>query len=502
MKKKEMTAQEIRLVLDEIKPDITGQKLDSIWIDEKNRVLLLTFGMRMIVAASGMFYMTEKSDGEKTAFSEQLKKQLKGKKLLSIKQYDSERIVELEFGQLRLILELFQNGNFILVGSDEKIITALECRDWKDRSIRKNHAYEYPPVASSLAKKQETIEKKDVSFNKAFEQMFAEKIVTREERIAEQQKKSMEEFDKTSEEAKKKAELIQQNYNTVQEILSALQETRKKHGWPETKELLMKRYPIKSINERVRKLILSLSNTDIEIDFTKNLWVILSELYNKSKKMKQKKARAEKAVVQKETKKPVAAVKKQKKWQDDYLSFMTSDGFLVVSGKDDDSNERLIKKHTKPGDIVMHADIHGAAFTVIKNEGKQPGDEAIKEAAEFTAAHSKAWKLGLGAVDIYWVHPEQAVKVPGLPKGSFQIQGERHYMRRTPVRLAVGLRDSDLAIIPATTAVKTCKKFATLLPGESELKKLAAELSAKLDITIDAQNLQGKIPTGKARVAK
>ena len=60
-----------------------------------------------------------------------------------------------------------------------------------------------------------------------------------------------------------------------------------------------------------------------------------------------------------------------KQWYEKFRWFTTSDGFLVVAGKDTVSNEVLIKKYTKQEDVVFHAEITGSPFVVIKAEGKE-----------------------------------------------------------------------------------------------------------------------------------
>ena len=59
-----------------------------------------------------------------------------------------------------------------------------------------------------------------------------------------------------------------------------------------------------------------------------------------------------------------------KEWFEKFRHFTTSDGFLVVAGKDTVSNEVLIKKYTKQEDVVFHAEITGSPFVVVKAEGK------------------------------------------------------------------------------------------------------------------------------------
>jgi predicted ribosome quality control (RQC) complex YloA/Tae2 family protein len=138
---------------------------------------------------------------------------------------------------------------------------------------------------------------------------------------------------------------------------------------------------------------------------------------------------------------------KHREWFEKFHWFISSDGFLVVAGKDSVTNEVLIKKHTQPDDIVFHADIVGAPFTVVKTCGKQPDEQSLQEAGEFAAVFSRGWREGFGNVDVYWVKPEQLSKSgPSgeyVTHGAFAVNGKRNWMRNIALRIAVGLVVND-----------------------------------------------------------
>jgi len=134
---------------------------------------------------------------------------------------------------------------------------------------------------------------------------------------------------------------------------------------------------------------------------------------------------------------------RHKEWFEKFRWFVSSDGFLVVAGKDAVSNEVLIKKHAETGDVVFHADIAGAPFVVVKTEGKKPSDQCLREAGEFAAAFSRGWREGFASVDVYWVKPEQLSKGgPSgefVPRGGFVVSGKRNWMRGVQLRVAIGV---------------------------------------------------------------
>ncbi len=120
-----------------------------------------------------------------------------------------------------------------------------------------------------------------------------------------------------------------------------------------------------------------------------------------------------------------------KEWYEKFRWYISSDGFLVVAGKDTVSNEVLIKKYTSQEDVVFHAEITGSPFVVIKAEGKPISEQALREAGEFAASFSRAWRENLGTADVYWVKVDQLSKSgpsgESVPHGAFFVVGKRNW---------------------------------------------------------------------------
>ena len=108
--------------------------------------------------------------------------------------------------------------------------------------------------------------------------------------------------------------------------------------------------------------------------------------YNKGKKAKRKikgvniaidktvkeieKAKNKRDVALEQIKIPQKRVKKELKWFEKLRWFLSSDGFLVVGGRDAATNETVVKKHMENQDIYLHSDIHGAPSVVLKRRGE------------------------------------------------------------------------------------------------------------------------------------
>src|SRR5919109_1265504 len=218
-----------------------------------------------------------------------------------------------------------------------------------------------------------------------------------------------------------------------------------------------------------------------------------------------------------------------KEWYERYRWFITTDGLLVIGGRDASSNSALIRKHLTEHDIVFHAEVHGSPFFIIKNaatftaaaqEGKI--DSSLQQVAQATISFSRAWRDGLSSADAYWVMPEQVKKgAPTgqfLPKGSFVIEGKRNYFKGVEIRLAIGvvqLNGREALVCGPEEAIKKRSIFyAVLLQGgmdpmnvakkvKSEFVKIA-ENNIKIAESIKHISLDDfvrALPTGQSRLS-
>lgn len=180
-----------------------------------------------------------------------------------------------------------------------------------------------------------------------------------------------------------------------------------------------------------------------------------------------------------------------KEWYEKFRYFTTSDGFLVVAGKDVVTNEILIKKYTQQEDIVFHAEITGSPFVVIKAEGRQITEQTLKEAGEYAAAFCRAWRENAGSADVYWVKVDQLSKSgpsgESIPHGAFFVVGKRNWYRNTPLRCAIGVTVNEGAcfIGGAVDAVRArSKAYVVLVPGDYQGKDLLKRVLKTLMIKL------------------
>ncbi len=237
---------------------------------------------------------------------------------------------------------------------------------------------------------------------------------------------------------------------------------------------------------------------EIELDLAKSVEENAGKYFEAAKKSKKKLEGAQKALqetekkleqlFQQESKFLDEAAKKQVKrekkheWYEKFHWFISSEGFLCIGGKDATSNELVIKKHTEKNDLVLHTDMAGSPFFVIKN-GQEAGEQTIKEAAQAVAAHSRAWKFGHTSADVFYVKPEQVTKEakPGeyVPKGSFMIYGKTQYLH-PQLEYAIGLVDETVIGGPKSAVEKQTKNFVLVIPGRESKGSLAKKIKHKL----------------------
>ena len=188
-------------------------------------------------------------------------------------------------------------------------------------------------------------------------------------------------------------------------------------------------------------------------------------------------------------------VQTKKYWFEKFKWFITSEGFLVVAGRDATTNEILIKKHLDDQDLVFHTDMAGSPFIIIKHNKEDVkkilstsfsqtsiGQESIDQAGSFTFLHSKAWKIGIAQEQVFYVKPHQITKTAQsgeyLTKGAFMIRGEKTFLQ-PQIDICVGVSTQTPSNKPQLflgpqIALKTyCEELIDIQQGNQKPKEIA-----------------------------
>ena len=318
-----------------------------------------------------------------------------------------------------------------------------------------------------------------------------EKERKRLKRIIEEQERAIAEYKRAAAASRRVAEILQTYGQQLQHAVNEYYRLKK----PKNLDAVQRLSPLPLHREPDGSIAVEVEGRRLVIPPGESIFRIAAQLYDRAKRFEEKARRALRLL--EETKKrayepivlepPKKRKRVKRRWFDAYLWFITSDGFLVVGGRDASQNEALLKRHAESHDLVFHADVHGAPFVLLKTEGREPPEQSLKEAAQFAAAYSRAWRIGVSAVDVYCVKPEQVSKqAPSgeyLPKGAFMVYGKRKYFRGVPLHLAVGVveqKGSVRLMAGPPPAIKGRASVYVILAPDPQRRRIVEDVWQKL----------------------
>ncbi|GGM78078.1 hypothetical protein GCM10007108_15330 [Thermogymnomonas acidicola] len=393
------------------------------------------------------------------------------------------------------------------LGLSESILRGF--RDLLDEASR-GRAYLYsgegilsPVLLSHLGREPDRVYE---DLNLAYSEFLDTTSVADEEsplrRRIESQRRSIEEFRKREEEFRRLGSVAMSHLKDLDAIIRHLREGDLVEAG---------QCRAVSLDKASRTAVVSCEGMEFSVDIRKSAGENASALFGQAKEMKQKAEGAAKAL--EETLRLEEASRKrenrprrqQKYWFEAYRWFFTSEGFLVVAGRDARSNEKLVKKHMTDRDLYVHADLYGAPSTLIKVEGdKQPGEATIREACAFAVSFSRAWPAGVSSGSAYWVYPQQVSKTPEsgeyVATGSWIVRGKRNYLFDLPLDLDIGMysyRGEEL-VMAFPHREKWEGKRVRIVPGDVRRKEVVARVSEFLGV--DRDEVERVLPPGSSRI--
>jgi predicted ribosome quality control (RQC) complex YloA/Tae2 family protein len=346
-----------------------------------------------------------------------------------------------------------------------------------------------------------------------------------------QQQESIQDFKKKIIEKQKEGELIYQHQQVCSKLLADATELLRQKDKTHDLERLKEHPQIIHVNLAEHTLTVRLVDNenksyDVLLDVRKNVSDNAQQAYTTSKKIQEKLKGAEDAIektryelknielhIEQEEAAPLKKEKRLEKefWFERFRWFITSEGNLVVGGKDAKSNDLVVKKHLSDGDRYIHADIHGAPSCIVKNKNITDmllsiSEKSLEEACIFGASFSKAWNQ-FAEAQAYWVLPEQVSKTPQsgeyVPKGGFIIRGKRNYYR-CKLELAVGkivLDGVEKIMCGPVSALQThTDTYLVLVPGVMK-KTVAAQKIAKL-LSVGVSAIEQILPPGNIQIIR
>jgi predicted ribosome quality control (RQC) complex YloA/Tae2 family protein len=344
--------------------------------------------------------------------------------------------------------------------------------------------------------------KRFATFSEAVDAFFVEKEVDEErkknplDRRIDVQQKAIDEFEAQEKAFVSKGELVYQIYGSVEQILRVVDQAKARgfsynqiwerisgSGLPQARTIL-------SLDGQGEMRVL-LEGVELELHAGLTVPQNAQRYYEKAKEMARKGSGAKEALAvtkllragkaASKKPRPVSFYRRRKpKWYERFRWFFSSDGFMVLGGRDADGNEEIYTKYMERRDLVMHTDAPGAPLTVIKTQGEIVPESTLLEAAQFAVSYSSVWKGGLVAADCYMITGDQVSKTPEsgefLKKGAFVIRGERTYFKDTPLGLALGIADGVLVGGPISAIKPKADPVVEIEPGELNADDLAKKI--------------------------
>ena len=382
------------------------------------------------------------------------------------------------------------------VDKNAKNVGEEECKRLKDAIkglFEFSGGYIYSGFFSPLELKMfDKPEEKFESFNKALKNYIRRESkvespeVLKVKRRIEEIEKFIENFEQEVEKSKKLGDLIYAHFNEIEDILNRI-----KRG-----EL--------DYDRKGKSVEIEFEGERIKLYVDKSVGENASIYYDRAKKMREKvkgarealeKAREELKKVRKKEEKKKKKIRKNRRrfWFEKYRWFISSEGILVIAGRDVKTNEEVVKKHLGNGDLYMHADIHGAPSVVIKSEGREIGDKTLQEAAQFAVSMSKAWNAGFGNLSAYWVYPSQVSKMGEsgeyVARGAWVVHGKRNYIHKVLLQLAVGEIEYQKVKMVMCAPLESIKartsKYILIEPGDIKKDEFAKEISKMYGISME-----------------
>ena len=157
--RKDFSSFDVAAVVRELKEKILNSRINNIYqLDGKTLLLKLHKSDSpvpdLIMEAGKRLHLTSyvvEKPLVPPAFCMALRKYLRNARLTNLEQHEFERVVTFDLkagnGDFQLVLELFGDGNIVLLDAKGKILQALSYRSMRDRNIRRDEAFQFAPAS-------------------------------------------------------------------------------------------------------------------------------------------------------------------------------------------------------------------------------------------------------------------------------------------------------------------------------------------------------------------
>lgn len=349
------------------------------------------------------------------------------------------------------------------------------------------------------------------TFNEALDEYYTELVVReceseeKEEKVnalskrLEKQLEKLKEFESEFERLRKTGDYIYENWSRVEAIHSAFIKARKEKSWQEIERIVKSSKlseVVKSVHPEKNSVTITMDGLELELSLDRTLPQIAEMYYERAKKIKSKidgllkaidKTKEEmKKAEELEARKLARSIRvvRKREWYERFRWTITSDGYLVIGGRNARMNEEIVSRYMESKDLFFHTQTPGAPVVILKR-GQEAPETSIEEAAQFAASYSTLWKEGKYSGEVYYVKPEQVKKSAKhgeyLARGSFYIEGKRNYLN-VELNCAVGVELEKLRLLagPVSAVKKHCDYFVEVEIGDLPQSEVAVLVAKKL----------------------
>ena len=447
----------------------------------------------------------------------------------------SDAEVEALLASLRALMERVEHGPLDPVvvkrGEDKVDVAPFPLKAHEREGLELVRYPTFHEALDAYFGKAVTVERVDPRLKKLEE----EKVKV--QRMLDAQTAALVRFEREEADAKRKGDLLYGHFDVAGRVAKTLWEASKGVGWKVVQEKLKEGRAagnpeallVDNVNQHEGTAVLLLEDetgkkVKVRVDLRKSVQENADDYYELAKKMREKRAGAVEAKARTEAKMKELAErgveivseiqeKQQRRpaskrfWFENYRWFFTSDGHLVLAGRDVRSNEKLVAKQLEDADRYVHADVSGAPSLVVKAKEGAVSEAALEEAACFGVSMSRVWNAGHAQGEAYWVTPQQVSKTPNpgeyVAKGAFIIRGKRNFIR-APTRIAVGEVEIEgtrkIMGGPVAAVAARSRRYVVLEPGQEPTNQVANRLSEAFGVNVE--EVQAVMPPASVRIVE
>ncbi|MEK6914333.1 MAG: NFACT RNA binding domain-containing protein [Nanoarchaeota archaeon] len=181
-----------------------------------------------------------------------------------------------------------------------------------------------------------------------------------------------------------------------------------------------------------------------------------------------------------------------------YRWFFTSEGKLVIGGKNDEQNEMVLKYFSKTNYIVMHTKAAGSPFMILQSDN--PSQKDIKECAIFCACFSKEWKYGKKLIDLDIFYGRDIYKNKDMKIGTFGVKNKKEI--KVKPELMIIIQKGKIRAVPN---LKREEENLTIIrqgkmSKEEAAEKIARKIKDKFLFPVSKEEIMMAIPSGNMEI--